>query len=199
MSLVKGMNGYQASLEGAGNADQSGKETWQQTNPILDSAPLSAVLTPSQIVELMGIIGLVQGQKMPNKPSPSTVGSQVGEVASQAGWMTPGDGSLRDAGYTVQSTVNTPKYATSTDPQKLMILTRLEELKQQERDLMQQLSMIKPGQGGGRSFRSISEDGFHQLSQEEQAELTSMLLNGQGTTSASTSSLPTATAVSTTA
>lgn len=141
-ALVKGIDGYQASSEGATNTDQTEQEIWQQAAQTIESTPLLSSLSPVQIEGLLTQLGslLRQGQ-IGKKPSASSMGSQAGQTASQASWMIPVEGTLRDAGYSVNSNADNVKDSPTNAPnaQGLVLLNRLQLLQEQEQSLLQQI------------------------------------------------------------
>lgn len=149
-ALVKGIDGYQASSEGATNTDQTEQEIWQQTAQTVESLPLLASLSPVQIEDLLSQLGalLHQGQ-VGKKSSASSLGSQAGQTISQASWMVPLEGTLRDAGYSANSNVDNVKETASTAPPNaadLLLLTHLELLQRQEQSLINQIQASRDGQ-----------------------------------------------------
>lgn len=138
-ALVKGIDGYQASSEGATNTDQTEQEIWQQTAQTIESVPLLASLSPVQIQDLLSQLGaLIHQGQVGKKPSPTALGSQAGQTASEASWMVPVEGTLRDAGYSVNSNVDNVKESTTTAP-NLILLTKLKLLQEQEKSLINQI------------------------------------------------------------
>jgi len=187
-TLIKGVNGYQASLDGATNTGQAEKEGWQQSSQLHDSnSPLSS-FSPSQLADLLGLIKMYQDENRPNQPSTTAIGSQVGQTASQASWMVPGESTLQEAGYTGASSGAMVKDTVMNGPdtQSLVLIARLQELRKQEQEVLGKLQGPKLLQQlGARQIsyetqsRPEQRPDLHNMSEEELDDVTSMILSEQ--------------------
>ncbi|UZJ52292.1 hypothetical protein CBS101457_001612 [Exobasidium rhododendri] len=141
-ALVKGVNGYQGSIDGATNTGQSAKEIWQQYPYLVELLPLLTSATPDQVAEALNLIKMLEEQQRDAKPSSTALGSQAGQSASEASWAIPGESAVHGAGYLTYANGAMLREAAETfaDAQnKAALQAKLQALQKQENDLAIQL------------------------------------------------------------
>jgi hypothetical protein len=172
-ALVKGINGYQASFDGATDTGQAQDEASQQYPQAIASSPVPSSLTPEQVADAVALLSELEEQQRASEPSMSSIGSQAGQSASEASWTVPAESSIQETGY-----------ATSTTPetQRFLLATRLHALQEQEQDLLRRIQRadLLTGLRDGHRFQKgtgeAPEEGLHRLSSADLDALTKMIL-----------------------
>jgi hypothetical protein len=134
-TLVKGVDGYQTSVEGATDVDQTEQESQEMQQAAMQASNSNANTTstpawsPTQVDSLLVLLSALLQDNKQETPPGSTIGSQAGQAVSQAGYTASPDGTMSGEQGTESSSTSKANN----------IVTQLQVLRSREQDLMSQL------------------------------------------------------------